>query len=320
MTALDALQAARRLVSRHVPATSLHRWPLLSKRTGAEVWVKHENHTAIGAFKIRGGLVYMDRLKARQPDVPGVISATRGNHGQSVALAAGLSGIPSTIVVPRGNSIEKNAAMRALGATLVEHGRDFHDASEHAAALALEHGYHMLPSFHDDLVCGVASYGLEIFESHDDIDTVYVPIGLGSGICGTLRARDALGSRASVVGVVAQNAPCYALSFAAGHGVSTNSCETIADGVAVRVPHDGAVAEIAGGAERIVTVSEDGIGAAMRHYFTDTHNVAEGAGAAPLAALMAERGRMAGRKVVLILSGGNVDCDVFARLLAGSAA
>ena len=315
MTSLDSLRSAQELVRRHVPPTPLHHWPLLSRRTGAEVWVKHENHTAIGAFKIRGGLVYMDRLKAREPDIPGVIAATRGNHGQSVALAAGLFGMAATIVVPHGNSVEKNVAMGALGAELVEHGEDFQEALEHAEALARDRGYHMLPSFHDDLVRGVASYGLEVFDRHDDIDTVYVPIGLGSGLCGTLRARDALGSGADVVGVVAANAPCYALSFAQGRSVSTNSSRTIADGMAVRVPHDGAVAEILAGAERIATVSEDEIRAAMRYYFTDTHNVAEGAGAAPLAALLRERGRMEGRKVVLVLSGGNVDRGVFSRIL-----
>lgn len=315
MTSLETLLAAERLVRRHVGETPLHHWPLLSRRSGAEVWVKHENHTRIGAFKIRGGLVYMERLKAREPDVPGVIAATRGNHGQSVALAAGLSGIPATIVVPHGNSVEKNKAMRALGAELIEHGHDFQEALVHARELAGRHGLHMLASFHDDLVCGVASYGLEIFRSHDDIDAVYVPIGLGSGLCGTLRARDAMVSGAAVVGVVAENAPCYARSFATGAPVTTNHCDTIADGMAVRVPHDDAVGEINAGAERIVTTSEDDIRAAMRHYFTDTHNVAEGAGAAPLAALLRERDRMAGRKVVLVLSGGNIDRDLFARIL-----
>ena len=315
MTSLEALLSAERLVRRHVDQTPLHHWPLLSRRSGAQVWVKHENHTRIGAFKIRGGLVYMERLKAREPDVAGVIAATRGNHGQSVALAAGLAGIPATIVVPHGNSAEKNQAMRALGATLIEHGQDFHQALVHARDLAARDGLHMLASFHDDLVCGVASYGLEIFRSHDDIDTVYVPIGLGSGLCGTLRARNALASRAAVVGVVADNAPCYARSFATGAPVTTSHCDTIADGMAVRVPHDAAVREINAGAERIVSTSEDDICTAMRHYFTDTHNVAEGAGAAPLAALLRERDRMAGRKVVLVLSGGNVDRNVFARIL-----
>ncbi len=315
MTSLETLQAAERLVRCHVPETPLHHWPLLSRRSGAEVWVKHENHTRIGAFKIRGGLVYMENLKEREPDVRGVIAATRGNHGQSVALAADLSGVPATIVVPHGNSVEKNKAMRALGAELIEHGHDFQEALVHARDLARRDGLHMLASFHDDLVCGVASYGLEIFRTHDDIDTVYVPIGLGSGLCGTLRARDAMASGAAVVGVVAENAPCYARSFATGTPVTTNHCDTIADGMAVRVPHDDAVGEINAGAERIVTTSEDDIRAAMRHYFTDTHNVAEGAGAAPLAALLAERDRMAGRKVVLVLSGGNIDRDLFARIL-----
>ncbi len=315
MTHLETLQAAERIVRRHVGETPLHHWPLLSRRSGAEVWVKHENHTRIGAFKIRGGLVYMEKLKARQPDVPGVIAATRGNHGQSVALAAGLSGIPATIVVPFGNSVEKNRAMRELGAELIEHGHDFQEALVHARNLAGLHGLHMLASFHDDLVCGVASYGLEIFRRHDDIDTVYVPVGLGSGLCGTIRARDAVASRAAVVGVVAENAPCYARSFAAGAPVTTNDCNTIADGMAVRVPHGDAVSEINAGAERIVTTGEDDIRAAMRHYFSDTHNVAEGAGAAPLAALLRERDRMAGRKVVLVLSGGNIDRDLYARIL-----
>ncbi|MCY4608671.1 MAG: threonine dehydratase [bacterium] len=315
MTSLETLQAAERIVRRHVGETPLHHWPLLSRRSGAEVWVKHENHTRIGAFKIRGGLVYMEKLKARQPDVPGVIAATRGNHGQSVALAAGLSGIPATIVVPFGNSVEKNRAMRELGAELIEHGHDFQEALVHARNLAGRHGLHMLASFHDDLVCGVASYGLEIFRCHDDIDTVYVPIGLGSGLCGTIRARDAVASRAAVVGVVAENAPCYARSFAAGAPVATNECNTIADGMAVRVPHGDAVSEINAGAERIVTTGEDDIRAAMRHYFSDTHNVAEGAGAAPLAALLRERDSMAGRKVVLVLSGGNIDRDLYARIL-----
>ncbi len=315
MTSLETLQAAERIVRRHVGETPLHHWPLLSRRSGAEVWVKHENHTRIGAFKIRGGLVYMERLKERQGHVPGVIAATRGNHGQSVALAAGLAGIPATIVVPFGNSVKKNKAMRALGAELIEYGHDFQEALVHARERAARDGLHMLASFHDDLVCGVASYALEIFRSHDDIDTVYVPIGLGSGVCGTMRARDAMASRADVVGVVAENAPCYARSFASGSPVTTNDCDTIADGMAVRVPHDKAVSEINAGAERIVTTSENDIRAAMRHYFTDTHNVAEGAGAAPLAALLRERERMAGRKVVLVLSGGNIDRDLYSRIL-----
>lgn len=313
---LDTLNDARALVAGVVPPTPLHRWPLLARRTGAEVHVKHENHTPIGAFKVRGGLVYMAGLRARQPEVTGVIAATRGNHGQSVAFAAARHGLAATIVVPHGNSVEKNRSMEALGARLVEHGHDFQAALEHAVGLAGDERLHLLPSFHDDLVNGVASYGLEMFEAAPDLDTVYVPIGLGSGICGVMRARDALGLSTRVVGVVAENAAAYALSFAEGHAVSTNSADTIADGMACRVPDEAALAEILAGADRIVTVSDDAIADAMRAYFSDTHNVAEGAGAAPLAALLAERDAMADRKVGLVLSGGNVDRAVYAGIIS----
>ena len=315
MTGLESLRATAALVGRVVAPTPLHRWPLLARRSGAEVWVKHENHTAIGAFKLRGGLAYMAALKARQPGVKGVIAATRGNHGQSVAFAAARAGLSATVVVPHGNSVEKNAAMAALGATLVEHGRDFQDALEHAQQLAARHGLHLLPSFHDDLVEGVASYALELFDRGGDFDTVYVPIGLGSGICAALRVRAALGRAANIVGVVAAAAPAYALSLARGQAVATASADTVADGLAVRTPHPQALAEIAAGAERIVTVEEDEIVAAMGHYLTDTHNLAEGAGAAPLAALLKEREAMQGRKVALILTGGNIDRALLTRLL-----
>ncbi|MGY8997235.1 MAG: threonine dehydratase [Alphaproteobacteria bacterium] len=316
MNDLTVLRDAQAIVSKTVSPTACYNWPLLCDRTGAEVWVKHENHTVVGAFKLRGGLVYMERLRKKLPDVHGVLAATRGNHGQSVAFAAARAGLPATVVVPRGNSVEKNAAMLALGAVLIEEGHDFQASLEFAQVHAREHGLHMLPSFHDDLVSGVASYGLELFDSHDDLDTVYVPIGLGSGICAVLRARNALNQTTRVVGVVAENAPAYALSLAQGRPVSTNSADTIADGMACRVPNNDAVVEIAKGVERIVTVTDAEICQAMRHYFTDTHNVAEGAGAAPLAALIKERDAMAGRKVAVILSGGNVDRDVFAGVLA----
>jgi len=316
MTTLDDLEAATALVHAHMPPTPAICWPLLCARAGAELWVKHENHNRTGAFKQRGGYVYMDDLRRGHPEITGVIAATRGNHGQSVALAARDVGLFATIVVPHGNSVEKNAAMRAFGAELVEHGADFQEALEHARALAAEKRLHMLASFHPLLIRGVASYALELFAAHDDLDTVYVPIGLGSGICGVLAARDALGLRTDVVGVVAENAPSYALSFAKGEPVSTNSAETMADGMACRVPVAEAVATINRGAARVVTVSEDDIAAAMRHYFTDTHNVAEGAGAAPLAALMKEQEAMAGKRVGLILSGGNVDRDLYQSVLA----
>lgn len=315
MTSLAGLRATAAMVRRTVAPTPLHRWPLLERRSGAQVWVKHENHTAIGAFKLRGGLAYMAALKERAPDVTGVVAATRGNHGQSVAFAAARAGLAATVVVPHGNSVEKNAAMAALGAALVEHGRDFQEALEHARGLAAGRGLHMLPSFHDDLVRGVAGYALELFDEGGDFDTVYVPIGLGSGICAALRIRDALGRAAKIVGVVAAAAPAYALSLARGEAVATASADTVADGLAVRTPHPQALAEIAAGAERIVTVEEDEIAAAMGHYLTDTHNLAEGAGAAPLAALLKEGEAMRGRKVALILTGGNVDRALLTRLL-----
>jgi len=317
LPALADLEAAAATVHGVMPPTPQYCWPLLSQRTGAETWVKHENHTPVGAFKLRGGLVYMQRLKREQPDVAGVIAATRGNHGQSVAFAAARAGLAAVIVVPHGNSAEKNAAMRALGAELIEHGHDFQAAYEHAMGLAAARKLHALRSFHPWLVAGVGGYALELFRAVPDIDTVYVPIGLGSGICGTMAARDALGLKTKVVGVVAENAAAYALSFAQKAAVSTNSADTIADGMACRVPDNDALAAILAGAERVVTVSEDAIKAAMRHYFTDTHNLVEGAGAAPLAALLQERPRMAGKRVALILSGGNIDRPLYAGVLDG---
>jgi threonine dehydratase len=312
----DELMAAAQIVGAALAPTPQIRWPLLGARAGAEVWVKHENHSPVGAFKLRGGIVYIDGL-ARQGNPPaGLIAATRGNHGQSIAYAAARAGMHATIVVPYRNSREKNAAMRALGADLVEHGQDFQDALEFARRMAVERGLHMVPSFDPALVAGVASYALEFFGAVADLDTVYVPIGLGSGICGTIAAREALGLRTKIVGVVAENAPAYALSFAAGRVVTTASAETMADGVACRVPLEEALEVINRWAERIVTVSEAEIAAAMRFYFSDTHNVAEGAGAAPLAALLKERAAMERRRIGLVLSGGNVDREVYARVLA----
>jgi threonine dehydratase len=306
MTTLDDLEAAAATVYEHMAPTPQNTWPLLSKRSGAEVWVKHENHTAIGAFKVRGGIVYMDALKRRAPETAGVITATRGNHGQSIAWAAARFGLAATIVVPKGNNPEKNAAMRALGATLIEHGHDFQAAYEYTAGLAREQDLHMVPSFHSALWQGVASYSLEFLGAVPDLDTVYVPIGMGSGVCGMIAARDALDLKTRVAGVVE-----------AGEPVSTNTADTIADGVACRVPSEEALAIILKGCDRVVSVSEDGILAAMGHYFTDTHNLAEGAGAAPLAALLKERDTMAGKRVGLVLSGGNVDSALFQKVLAG---
>ena len=317
MFGIDELEEAAALVHRTIQPTAQIAWPLLSARAGAEVWVKHENHTPIGAFKLRGGLVYMEGLKRREPGIAGVITATRGNHGQSVGFAARSAGVAAAIVVPHGNSREKNRAMAALGVELIEHGHDFQAAYEHAVELAKRRGLHLLPSYHRDLVLGVASYSLEFLRAAPELDTVYVPIGLGSGISGMIAARDALGLKTKVVGVVAETAPAYQLSFAAGKPVATNSADTIADGVACRVPDPAAVQFINKGAERIVAVSEVEIMAAMRHYFTDTHNLAEGAGAVPLAALLKECRKMAGKRVGLVLSGGNVDRAVYAPILAG---
>lgn len=317
MLSLQDIEAAASIVYGAMPPTPQYAWPLLAKRTGCEVWVKHENHTPTGAFKVRGGLVYMDRLKRERPDLAGVVSATRGNHGQSIALAAARAGVTATIVVPWGNSVEKNAAMRAFGAELVEDGHDFDAAREVAKRLAGERGLAMVPSFHRDLVCGVATYALELFRSAPSLDTVYVPIGLGSGICGTIAVRDALGLSTKVVGVVSTEAPAYALSFAAGKVVATNSADTMADGMAVRGPDAEALAVVLKGADRIVEVSDAEIATAMRAYYEDTHQLTEGAGAASLAALTQERDRMAGKRVGLILSGGNIDRPLYLRTLAG---
>ena len=314
---VDELEAAARLVYTAMPPTPQHAWPLLSARASCELWVKHENHTPIGAFKVRGGLTYLDCLRRRSPHVPGVITATRGNHGQSIAFAGARLGIPVTVVVPMGNSREKNAAMQAFGAELVEHGHDFDAARIEAMRLASERGLEMLPSFHIDLVRGVGTYGLELLRAVPDLDTVYVPIGLGSGICGVIAARDALGLATKVVGVVSTGAPAYALSFQARRTVETNQATTFADGVAVRIPSAEALEIILRGADRIVTVEDAEIAAAMRALYSDSHQLAEGAGAAALAALLQERATMRGRRVAVVLSGGNIDAPLYADVLAG---
>ena len=314
---IEQLEDAARIVCSVMRPTPEICWPTLAERCGTEVWVKHENHTPVGAFKLRGGLVYMNDLARSNNPPTGVIAATRGNHGQSIAYAARRHGLSATIVVPNDNSVEKNVAMRALGAELIEYGHDFQAALEYARVLADERELTMVPSYHELLVRGVATYSLEFLRAAPELDTVYVPIGLGSGISGMIGAREALRLKTKIVGVVAANAPAYALSFAAGKPVSTDSAVTIADGVVCRVPEPQAVEVINRWAERIVEVSEDEIRGAMRYYFTDTHNVAEGAGAAPLAALLKERELMRGRRVGLVLSGGNVDRTVYAEVLAG---
>jgi len=310
------LERAADLVHAAMPPTPQFSWPLLSRRAGCEVWVKHENHTATGAFKIRGGIVLLDALKRAQPDLRGVISATRGNHGQSIAWSGRRHGLRTVIVVPEGNSRDKNAAMRAWGAELIEHGRDFDEAKEHAARLAQAQGLESIGPFHPELVAGVGSYAQELFSAVAGLDRVYVPIGCGSGICGLIAWRDALGLATKIVGVVAERADCYALSFEAGAPVETPSADTFADGMAVRVPVPAALRIIRAGAEHIVRVSEDEIRAAVRHYYSDTHNLVEGAGAAPLAALLKDKPPAGGRYAV-IASGGNIDRDAYLRALAG---
>lgn len=313
---LSTLEHAARIVYQAMPPTPQFSWPLLSEHLGTELWVKHENHTPLGAFKVRGGLVYFDELKRREPRVSGVIAATRGNHGQSIAFAAQRHGLRAAIVVPHGNSREKNEAMRARGVELIEHGSDFQDALEEATRLAEGRGLHMVPSFHEALVRGVASYSLELFRAVPDVETLYVPIGLGSGICGAIAARQALSLRTEIVGVVAESAPAYAESFRKRCAVSRTVEPTVADGMACRVPNEEALEIIFQGVERIVTVTEDEIRESMRHIYTATHNLVEGAGAAAFAAALQERARLRGRRVAVVLTGANVDRDVFAKILS----
>ena len=308
---LRKLERAQEIVGAAMPPTPAHAWPLLAQRLGTGVVVKHENHTPIGAFKVRGGLVYLERLKREQPNTPGIISATRGNHGQSLAYAASRYGLPAMIYVPRGNSVEKNRAMRAFGAELVEHGEDFQAAREEAVRRAGRAGLHMVPSFHPDLVLGVATYALELLRKAPDLDVLYVPIGQGSGICGCILVRDLLGLKTEIVGVQSTEAPSYALSFAAGAVVTTDTSNTLADGMATRIPDADAVAILRKGASRIVQVTDDEVGAAIRAYWTDTHNLAEGAGAAALAAALQEKKKLGGKRVGRVLSGGNIDFDLF---------
>lgn len=311
----EAIEHAARRVYEIMPATAQYRWPLLAERLGCTVWVKHENHTPTGAFKVRGGITYMHWLKREHPEVRGIVTATRGNHGQSLALAASSLGLRSLIVVPQGNSLEKNNAMRGFGGEVVEYGRDFDEAREEAARLAKTHDLYLVPPFHPELVKGVATYALELLLAAPDLQTVYVPIGCGSGICGVIAARDALGLSTQVVGVVSTQAAAAKLSFDSGTIQETASATTFADGLAVRKPIAEAFAVYQAGAARIVSVSDEQIAEAMRMYYTDTHNLAEGAGAAALAALIQERDAMAGKQVAVILSGGNIDRSVYAQVI-----
>jgi threonine dehydratase len=313
----EELDAAVDVVRQVMLPTPQYAWPKLKRRAGCDVVVKHENTTPIGAFKVRGGLVYMDKLKRSGKGIAGVISATRGNHGCSLAFAAARAGLKATIYVPHGNSADQNSTMRAFGAEVIEFGQDFDEARVECARVAKDSGLHFVPPFHRDLSLGVATYALELFQAVGDLDAVYVPIGMGSGICGVITVRDLLHLKTEIVAVVARNAPAMALSFDAGRVVATNSSRTFADGVATREPQDEAFQIIRRGAARVVQLSEDEIADAVRIYFEDTHHVAEGAGAAALAGLLRERGRMAGKRVGVILTGSNIDRAVFSRILAG---
>jgi len=314
---LTDLERALALVHNVLPPTPQYAWPKLKVRAGCTVWVKHENHTPTGAFKVRGGLVYLDRLRHTGAKIPGVITATRGNHGQSIAFAAARSGIAATIYVPQNNSLDQNSAIAAFGAKVVEFGRDFDEAKHEAFRVAAAEGLHFVPAFHRDLITGVATYVLELFRAVGDLDAVYVGVGMGSGIGGLIGVRDLLGLKTQIIGVGAVKAPATALSFAAGRVVHAQSAHTFADGIATREPNEEAIRTICRGAARIVEVSENAIAEAMRIYFDDTHQVAEGAGAAPLAALLQERGMMANKNVAVVLSGGNIERARFLQVLSG---
>ena len=314
---LPELESAAELVYRVMSPTPLHAWPKLKRRAGCSVRVKHENHTPTGAFKVRGGIVYLDRLCRAQPRIPGVISATRGNHGQSIAFAAARANVSATIYVPAGNSPDQNSAITGFGANLVEFGRDFDEARHEAFRVAGVENLHFVPSFHRDLIAGVASYALELFRGGGELDAVYVGVGMGSGICGLITVRDLLGLTTDIIGVSPVKAPATALSFAAGHPVTSASANTFADGLATREPNAQAIATICRGASRWVQVSEGEIAEAMRIYFDDTHQIAEGAAAAPLAALLQDGQRMKNKNVALVLSGGNIERARYLQVLKG---
>jgi threonine dehydratase len=323
LPSLTQIREAQTVVYRHMPPTPQYTWPLLNRRLGSEnpveAWIKHENHSPVGAFKLRGALVYMDWLKQTQPGLAGVVAATRGNHGQGVGMAARLSSLKAVIVVPHGNSREKNSAMAAQGAELVEHGQDFQESLEFARTLAVERGYAMIDSFHERLVMGTSTYALEFLQGAPPLDTVYVPIGLGSSISGVSAARNALELKTEIVGVVATASPSYALSFKQRKVIEAPSLTRIADGLACRLPNARAMEVIWENVARIVEVTDDEIAIAMRAYYEDTHNLAEGAGAAALAGALKEKELHAGKRIGIVLTGGNVDRDAYAEVLAGAA-
>ena len=312
-----AIESAAQFIATLVPPTPQYVWPQVAAAFGTEVWLKHENHTPIGAFKARSAAIYFQKLVQREPACRGVITATRGNHGQAVGLAAGRFKLPATVYVPRGNSVEKNTAMRALGVQLVEHGHDFQEAREEAARAGEREGLHMVPAFHPDLVLGVTSYWAELFRAAPDLDVVYVPIGQGSGICAAAAVRNVYSPRTRIVGVVSAQAPTFSKSFAARRVVEAPVDTVLADGMACRKPDVDALAIILANVSRIVEVTDAQLASAMRALFAMTHNVAEGAGAAAFAAAWHERESLAGQRVALTLSGGNVDTNIFAAVLAG---
>jgi threonine dehydratase len=313
------LDQAAKLVYAAMPPTPQYSWPLLNEALGAEAWIKHENHTPAGAFKVRGGLVYMERLVRREPNLRGVIAATRGNHGQSVAFGARKYGVPVTIVVPHGNSVEKNAAMRSFGATLIEHGSEFQESREHASMLADRERLHMVPSCHPDLIAGVATYWMELFAAQPKLDLVLVPVGQGSGICAAAAARNALGLPTKIIGVVSAHALAYRHSFRERRAVESPVTTVLADGMACRVADQSSLAVILDEVDDIIAVTDDEVAAAMRQLYTCTHNVAEGAGAAALAGALQLRndGRLRGQRIGLPLTGGNVDAAMFSQVLQG---
>ena len=314
---LSLIHEAQTLVYRHMPPTPQYTWPLLNERLGTEAWIKHENHTPVGAFKLRGALVYIDWLRQTQPDMEGVVAATRGNHGQGVGMAARLMALKAVIVVPHGNSKEKNRAMLAQGVELIEHGHDFQESLDYARTLAVERGFAMVDSFHERLVMGTATYALEFFEGAPPLDRVYVPIGLGSSICGVSAARNALGLKTEIIGVVSAQSPSYALSFSQQKVVEAPSRTLIADGLACRLPNAQAMEAIWDNVARIVEVTDGEIAEAMRIYYQDTHNLAEGAGAAALAAALKEDLEHKEKRIGIVLTGGNVDRELYNQVLAG---
>ena len=315
---LPKIREAQTVLYRYMSPTPQYSWPLINERLGIEAWIKHENHSPVGAFKLRGALIYLHWLKNEHPDLPGVVAATRGNHGQGVGMAARLMGVKAVIVVPEGNSKEKNRAMVAQGVELVVHGHDFQESLEFARSLATERGFTMVDSFHERLVMGTATYAIELFEAAPPLDRVYVPIGLGSSICGVAAARNALALPTEIVGVVAEASPSYALSFAQRRVVEAPSQTAIADGLACRLPNALAMEAIWQNVARIVDVSDAEISAAMCIYYQDTHNLAEGAGAAALAGAMKERKDLKGGRIGIVLTGGNVDREIYQEVLAAA--